>query len=284
MASVKRFVPWGATINGASIPIMKDSLQISSQLNVELLAAAGGQVATFGATVTNTPGISFSTKAIDAIETAEAITSVVISMRSYSDDGGMGSTYKSISVSRGLIVPQNISGSAGGSASKSITIIPTSSDGDSDPIVIGSTSVTLPSLAEAFTIGDVSFGTSVEEVSGIEVNYGYQIESNAGISGKPFPTYACVISQNASLAATTNDIGEATQTRINTGQKLSSSISASFRKLQEGNVPTTGYSVSLPSAIVSCESMGSGSPGSAAISAVAIASNSGGDLLSFSGG
>lgn len=282
MTDIARHTTWGISLNGtANSNIIDGSLQISPALQKALLYAAGDLLPTLGATLTNTPVISFRTHDLDLLDAPELIsTNVVIAARAYDDAAGLGTGYVSFAITKGLIVPVSISGSAGQAAELAVNIYPISSDGDTFPIAVGTSSVTLGVHGDAYTVGDLSLGGSaVSGVQSLNLNLGYNIMSNAGENGKPFPTIVYYDKQESSLSATVTQLSAANADRINTGK--TGAVIASFRKLVEGGIPSGTYSLTMAKAFIEANSLQGGRPFTTQISAAAIYDGSGSDFLTF---
>ena len=282
MADIIRHTEWAIDINSSiKSNIVEGSVQLNPSLQKAVLHAAGDLQPTTGVTLTNTPSMMFRTHDLDMISTPTVISSVVMTARAYADNGGLGTGYVSYTMSDGIIIPVSISGSAGAPAELTVAVFPVSSDGDTAPITVGTTSKTLATHGDAYTIGDIGIGGAIAGISSIDLQFGYAVQSNAGENGKPYPTLAYYDRQTAAVTAATNQLSAATAERMLTGQSTTA-ITAVFRKLAEGAVPSGTYTATMAKAIVEASNIQGGRPFTLQLMITPIYDGVGDDYLTFS--
>ncbi len=276
MADLSRYTGAGASFNAVAIGgIPEGGIEISSALQKFIARYDGNLNPTFIGTLINEPVLNFSTRNINwntGPVKVSAASPFVAFFRSYADDGGLGATWISVTVSYGLLVPQTIEASAGKEASTSWQLHAFSSDGETSPLTVGTSSLTQPLHGDAYTIGNLSLGTAIEQIVDLRINFNYSVVKNSGRNGLPFPTFAAIDQAEVSIEATSEDLSEATQARLNTGQSVASALSLTFPKLQEGAVPTvTGQlTATCQKAIVEAQGLQGGRPGTARLTATLI--------------
>jgi len=250
--------------------IVDGSVALSPNLAKLIAFQDGSYSPSLGATLGATPSLEFRTRDLDFLAAPTEVSGLLVSSRAYDSAGGLSSSYISYTISNGLMFPVRISGNQGGAAELSIRVIPISSDGDTFPIAVGTTSIDPGLHGDAYTIGDVSLGSAVAAVQSIDFDFGISARSNAGENGKPFPTQAWTESQQSTLSVTTAALAEASANRINTGQSVSASISAVFRKLVEGGVPSGSYTLTMAKALVEVGQLSNARPCTLQIAAAMI--------------
>jgi hypothetical protein len=260
MSDIARHTTWAASINGSVLSsIIDNSLSINPALQKAMLAAGGSILPTLAATLTNTPKISFKTHDLNLVSAPTKITSVVLVFRAYDEATGIGTGYISFTASKGLVVPMTMQGAQGQAAELSVDIHPVSSDGVTDPITIGTTSSLMGVHGDAYVLGDLTIGSAIAGIQDINLNFGYNIATNAGENGKTYPTLAYIDKQEAGLTVKTTAMSAATQARLNTGVNTAD-VSFSFKKLVEGGVPSGSLTGTIKKALVQAEGITGGRP------------------------
>ncbi|MCK5127547.1 MAG: hypothetical protein KAR42_14925 [candidate division Zixibacteria bacterium] len=282
MADIIRHTEWAIDINSSiKSNIVENSIQINPALQKALLHAAGDLQPTTGVTLTNTPQLMFRTHDLDMINAPTAISSVIMTARAYADNGGLGAGYISYTMTDGILIPVSISGAAGAPAELTIMMLPVSSDGDTSPIAVGTTSKALAVHGDTYTIGDIGIGGTIAGISNIDLQFGYAPQSNAGENGKPFPTLAYYDRQQAVITANTNQLSAATEQRLMTAQSTTA-VTASFRQLQEGAVPSGTYTATMAKALVEAQNLQGGRPFTLQLMISPVYDGVGDDYLTFS--
>jgi hypothetical protein len=285
MADIARHTQWGVSINGViESAIVENSVSVSSNIQKAVLYAGGDIFPTLGATMTCAPTIQFRTRNINLVTAPAALSStgVIIACRAYADGGGPGTAYISLAIAKGLIVPMSISGSIGQPAELTVNVYGISTDGDSAPIAVGTTTAALGVHGDAHTAATVTVGTAIGGIQNINLNFGYSVKTNEGENGKSYPTLAYYDRQQAVLTASTTALAAATAARMTTAQ--SAAVSATFRKMQEAAVLTdTGaITITMAKAIIEAQSVQSGMPYTVQLATTPIYDGAGDDYLTFS--
>jgi hypothetical protein len=282
MSDIARHGQGAIDLNGVVLSnILEGSVAVNSALQKAILHASGDLIPTLGATITNAPTIAFVTHDIDLIAAPTKITAAtVITFRAYDESAGYGSGYISLAIAAGLIVPVSLSANAGGEAVLNCIIHPISSDGTTNPVIVGTTSKTLAVHGDAYTLGDLGIGGAISGVQNINFNFGYNIASNAGENGKPFPTLAYYDKQSSVLTSSVTQLAAATQVRLMTGQSTTA-ITASFLKLAEGAVPSGTYTITMAKALIEANSIQGGSPSTVNLTVTPIYDGTGNDYATF---
>ena len=282
MSDITRHTTWAISINGSALSnIIDNSLSLSPALQKVILHGGGDILPTLGATITNTFGIQFKTHDLDFIAGPTKITSnVILVFRAYDEVTGIGTAYVSFTIAAGVLVPISISGSAGQAAELTIGIHPISANGTTDPIVVGTTSSVMGVHGDAYTIGDLTISAAITGIQNINFNFGYNVQTNAGENGRPYPTLAYVDRQEANLSVKTTALAAATQARLNTGVNTAD-VSFSFRKLVEGGIPAGTYTGTMKKAIVEAQGLQGGRPFSMSLMVTPIYDGDGNDYLTW---
>jgi hypothetical protein len=192
----------------------------------------------------------------------------------------MGIGYISFTIGKGLIVPMTMQGAQGQAAELSIDIYPISSDGVTEPIIVGTTTALMGVHGDAYIIGDLTISSVITGIQDINLNFGYNVATNAGENGKPYPTLAYIDKQEAGLTVKTASLSAATQARINTGASTAD-VSFSFRKLAEGGVPSGTLTGTFKKALVHAEGISGGRPSTISIVTTPVYGGSGNDYLTW---
>lgn len=286
MADLSRYTGAGASFNAVAIAgIPEGSIEATSALQKLIARYDGNLNPTFIGTLVNEPMINFQTRNINW-NTGPVKVSVaspfVAYFRAYDDEGSLGSTWISVTVSNGLLVPQALEASAAKEATMTWQLHAFSSDGETSPLTIGSASLTQPLHGDAYTIGNLSLGSAIEQIVDLRLTFNYNVSKNSGRNGLPFPTFAAIDQAEITIEATSEDLSEASQVRLNTGQNVTSAIALNFPKLLEGAIPTvTGQlTATCQEAIVEVQSLQGGKPGTARITATLI--ETAGGYITFS--
>ena len=148
----------------------------------ELIKAADGQVdPTYAGIMEQDAKMSFRTVHIASflglcgIDGLAISANVILYFQKTSPNGTRvtGANNRSVTAAAGLVIPRNISASAGQEAKLSFDVIPISSDGLTAPLTFAS-GVTLPTLSgvtELFTLGplQINGGTTEEGIQSFEI-------------------------------------------------------------------------------------------------------------------
>jgi hypothetical protein len=265
MADLARHSGYGVSVNGSMVPgIVEGSVSLDPQLAKAILYNDSEFTPSFGGLITNAPVLKFRTRKVTQMSAPAKITAnVIFYMRAYADDGSLGVGYISVTIANGLVVPISLKGQAGQAGELEIAVYAISSDGDTSPIAIGTSSPTLPVHGDAWTVGDVTISTAVAGIQQLNLNFGLEVKTNAGENGKPYPTLAWIDKQEATVEVITGAVSEATAARINTTQSLAAGTrSFVWRKLQEGAIPTgTGArTMTITKCVVEVQNLTSGRP------------------------
>lgn len=284
MTDIARHTQWGISINGTSNhSIIAESVAVSSNIQKAILYAGGNMFPSLGATLTAAPTIQFRTRDIKMLSTPSVLSGggVVLSCRAYAEGGGPGAGYISIAIAKGIIVPVSISGGAGQPAELTVNVHAISTDGDSSPIAVGTTSTALSVHGDVYTASELTIGSAVGGIQNINLNFGYSVKTNEGENGKTYPTIAYYDRQQAILTASTTALSAATAARMTTAQ--SAAVSALFRVLREGAVSTdsNGLTITMAKAIIEAQSAQAGTPYTVSLAATPI-HNGTNDYLAFS--
>jgi hypothetical protein len=287
MADIARHVGYGVSVNGSMVPgIVEGSVSIDPQIAKAILYNDAEFTPSFGGLITNAPVIRFRTRKVTQMSAPAKITAnVILYLRACGDDGALGSGYISVTIANGLVVPMSIKGQAGQAGELEIAVYAVSSDGDTSPIALGTSSPTLPVHGDAWTIGAVTISSAVAGVQQLNMNFGYDVKTNAGDNGKPFPTLAWIDKQETTVEVITAAIAEATAARINTTQSLSAgTITFIWRKLQEGAVPTESgaRTMTITKCVVEVQSLSSGRPAQLRLLVTVILPSAGGTYMQLS--
>lgn len=275
MSALNRFAGAGLKIGLTTISgIVAGSVKISPQLQKLIARYDGNQNPTLGATISNALTLEFTTRDITFATAPVLISSAntcVVYLRAFEDDGSMSSSYISLSIANGLLVPQTTGGTKGEAVVTSWVLHACSTDGLTNPVTVGSESLTQIAHGDAYTIGTLSLGNAIEQLTSMSINYNYQVDTNVTNNGLPYPTFANISQAEVTFEAETESISEATTDRINTGELVTSGIVMAFRKLAEGGIPTSGaLTATLSKCIAEVTSLDHGSPATASITATAI--------------
>lgn len=277
MADIARHSTGAIDLNGTILSnLMDDSVTVNSQIQKAILNASGAIVPTFGGTLTATPLVNFTTHNIALLSAPTKITApTVLTFRAYDEASGLGTGYISLTIAAGLIVPETISANAGQEATLSVAIYPISSDGETNPVIVGTTSKTLAVHGDTYTIGNLNIGGVGNDITGVQsinYNFGFNVSANAGENGLAFPTVSYIDKQDASLTAQVVQLSAATQQRINTAQETEAT--ATFAKLAEGAIPTAdSYTVAFPNCIAEAQNINGGRPVNTSLLATPVSSD-----------
>lgn len=256
MADIAKHAPVGISVGGSAISAIEPGSVNVSPAVMALLERGGELKPQVGMTLASEPTITFQTSKINLLAAAAAISAspVILYFRAFADDGGMGAGYITLTIAKGLIVPETLAAKAKEKALLSCKIFPVSSDGDAAAIAVGSTGATLTATADIWTVGGATVGTALSGVQDVEVQWGYNVVTNAGENGKVFPTEAYVDAEEARIMVTTAQLSAAVQNSLAFGLS-SATVSAVFRKLASGAVPSGTYTATLAKALATLESV-----------------------------
>lgn len=272
MSSLPRFASWGISIDGSVAAGLTEAPSLSTSLAKALLSSSGDLTPSVGATLSNSPKLSFKTRDLSLLEAPVKIASgVVLCGRAYDDASGLATAHLSYTIAKGLLVPVSISAQANQPAELSVELYPVSSDGDSLPIAVGNSSIALVAHGDVYVLGDFSIASSkFDGVQSLNLDFGFSVKTNAGENGAPFPTLAYYDAQQAALSATVAGLSGVKASHLNVGEVAA--VSATFRKLAEGGVPSGGVRVSFAKALIECGAIQGGRPMTAQLLASAVKS------------
>ncbi len=287
MSDLSKHTQSGVTVNSTlESGIVRDSVKASSNLRKIIQFASGAILPSFGGSFGAAPVIEFATHNIKLLTAPAVYTSGALKLcfRAYSDAGGLGSGYISYVADKALFVPVTLAAQRGAEAVLTIQAYLLSSDGDTAPLTVGTTSDDLSVTQNIYTLGEVSLGSALSGVNSVNFDFGYQVVTNESQDGLNYPTHALVPRRQASMTVELEELAAASAARLLTGESATSGIYAEFRKLQEGGVVTdTGKAtVTMAKALAEISNVAGGSPSSVSLMLTPVDDGAGNDYVTFS--
>jgi len=236
--------------------------------------------------LTAEPTIEFTTHDIKLLSAPTLLSvgsPVKVYFRALTDAFGFGTGYISLTATAGLAVPGVISGSKGKPATLTVTIHLASTDGDTAPVAVGTSSPTAAAPSKFYTLGVVTVTSNLAGVTEASLDLGYKIMKNTGENGKPYPTLVYATDQDAKLTATVEGLAEATQARLMVGT-AETTVTITFRKLTAAVLPANsgGYLITAQKAAMKVGTVSGGRPATVQLAADLIATAfDGTDYLQF---
>lgn len=203
----------------------------------------------------------FDIKAISAPTLLSVGSPVKLYFRALSTTLGFDSGYISITCNSGMAIPTTMAGAKGKLATLGCTIHLTSSDGDTAPFTVGTSSATLAAPTDFYVLGDLTLGSAVTGLTEASLDFGLKVTKNTGQNGRPYPTECWIADQDAKLTATTESIAEATQARAAVGTS-ETTCTLTFRKATAAAMPVAsgGYLITAQKAGITIGSIAGGRP------------------------
>ena len=246
--------------------IVDDSFELAPEIEQQILAAGGSLYPSLAVSLTNKPLFRFKTRDLNLITAPLVITACSATLMAYGAVALDAGRLK-FSITKGLAVPVSISAEKGSPAELSIDIYAASADGNTNPIAVATASTETPDLlSNVYTLGSWSVNAAASAgIQSLNVNFGYEIFTNEGEDGLPFPTEVFVKGQRPEIDIITENLAEATAARINTGQSITDTTLIKFRKLVQGAVPDGGLSLTMDASIANADSVSGGAPSNLAL-------------------
>ncbi len=227
------FILCSATLSGTPISTLSGS-SWNAGMERLLLGAAGNYQAEFVALMRQMARGALTTRKINAVS-AVALNTGILIFRDVAE-GGVGNTsYISLTgtSNKTLIVPRQISWSAGQAAELSVDLYFLSSDGITAPITVGTIAGNLSAEADVW----VGNGDGINQIT---VDFGFEL--NFPQDGRLYQVHSFVLSQRPSIAITTSERGSLiTTANLNPGSV--STLTATFDKLEDGGVRSATQAV-----------------------------------------
>lgn len=245
--------------------VVSDAVRMSPEAQ-HLFQQPGGRINVAAhAVAAAAPIIEVDAYKIDLLS-APARDTVTLIFESGTDAGGAGATYVSYEADC-LFVPVSLTASQQQSATLSVRCLLLSSDGTTSPITKGTTSASLAQANDIYTVGASSIdGAAVKHIVDQTVNFNYDIQTDEGQSGKLYPTTPLINSHAPDVQMTAQDVAEATEDRVNKGEKVTTNaVSLTFKHLNGGSDVT----VSMAKGVIEAEVSG-GQPSTVALSITGI--------------
>lgn len=251
------------------------SVKLSPGLKQEI-EAAGSLYPQIAINLTAEPVVEFTTYDIKFVSTLTALSigsPLSLHFRALSDTFGYGTAYVSLTMSYGMIEPVSISARRGQRSGLRVRVHLSSSDGDTSPVIVGTTtSGTVDAPADFFCPGVLTLGTAIAGLTDATFNFGFSLKKNTGENGLPYPTLIYGDAQAASLSATSEAIAYATQARLMQGAN-ETTVTLTFRKLNTAGVPANsgGYLITASKANVTIGGVNAARPATIEIAAACVA-------------
>lgn len=240
--------------------VVSDSARMDPQANHLFRQPAGRINIAAHALASVEPTIEFDVYKLDLVTSPTKGTLTLI-FRSGTDTGGAGATYLSFQ-SEVCIYPVSMSAQAGGEATLSVRAYLLSSDGTTNPVTVGTTSASLTTGNDLYTVGASNIdGAAVAHIVDQTVNFNYDVQTDAGQSGQLYPTVPFITAHSPDVQMTTEDVSEATQTRVTDGEKVTTNAANLKFKHMNGGSDIT---VSMAGGVIQAQVNG-GAPSTASL-------------------
>lgn len=181
MADIKRFTDWALLLGATSTPFQAGSLRAGNDMRLDDLQSGGDLNIHLRQVIGKRPflrALLMDPSAVTAwtkIGTSPA--SVTGIWRAYEQDGGLGAGYKSVAMSKGIILPVRLSGSVDRHATMEVLAIAGFAVGTG--VTVGSTSGSVATVSKAFYPTNIVVGgTTFAEVRSIDVEYQYAVQDD----------------------------------------------------------------------------------------------------------
>jgi hypothetical protein len=244
MADITRYSEFALLFGSTSIPIEPRSLEAGNDPRLDDLMSAGslnvqlrqvvGKRTFLKATLLDPSLVTAWAK----VGSGNTITGVKGIWRAYEQDGGFGAGYKSAAIAKGVIIPLNLQASVDKKATLDVVCFAIFAAGTG--LTIGTDSGTLASVAKAYYLTSVTFGsgTAITALKSANVNWQYQVQDDE--QTEPAYFYYDKYTMRGSVAL--KDIAAATAARIEDGATETVSL-----LLTDAVTPANTITVSLGS-------------------------------------
>ena len=215
MPDVTRYLDWSLKLGETEVPFVAGSLAAGNDKRTEELQS-GRKLAPDLIQVTGKkPFIKATILDPSVLTTWTAIGSepaaVTATWRTYLQDGGLGASYKSILMAKGVIMPVQLSGSPTKAATLDILALAAFTTGSA--LTFGTTSATGGAVTKAFYPTTITVGSAVGKIVSVQNSWNYQVQDDDQLE----PAYYYYDKYAMSGQAVVKDLAQVTAARLEDG-------------------------------------------------------------------
>lgn len=183
MADIAKYVDWALDLGSTAAPYEKGSLEVGNDPTLDDIRSGGALTVDLRQVVRKKPFVKATLLDPSLVTTwqafgaAQTYTDVVATFRQYTQNGGLGSTYQSYTLSQGVLIPVSLSASPMRKATLDILAIGAFNAGSA--FTVGTSSTTGPTVTKAYYPTNVVIGAStLTFIRQLQANWTYDIQDD----------------------------------------------------------------------------------------------------------